>query len=103
MFLECCLERYQSDPHENCYHGTELPRGRQGQDAWCAEQSKNDRDKTWENFWMKQGMPPTLVALWQQYNWSWEVAESTEELRRCFDKRGFLPGDSALMEESFKC
>ena len=52
---------------------------------------------------MKQGMPPTLVALWQQYNWSWEVAESTEELRRCFDKRGFLLGDSALMEESFKC
>ena len=39
---------------------------------------------------LKQGMAKEWVAYWRQNNWDWGLAEATEELRQCFDKKGFL-------------
>ena len=35
-------------------------------------------------------MAKEWVAYWRQNNWDWGLAEATEELRKCFDKKGFL-------------
>ena len=66
-----------------------------GRDVSCFVQSQADRDKTWENFWVKKGMPLEMVYFWRRHDWSWEIAEATEGLRRCFDKKGFLFEDQA--------
>jgi len=36
-----------------------------------------------------------MVYFWLRHDWSWEIAEATEGLRRCFDKKGFLFEDQA--------
>ena len=107
MFSECLLEGYQSDPTEDRHHGSELansvPIGSKSQVVSCFVQSQADRDKTWENFWVKKGMPLELVYFWRRHDWSWEIAEATEGLRKCFDKKGFLFEDHATtMEGSSK-
>ena len=106
MLSEHSLARCQVDPDEDCYHGTELAisvsEGRNGVDGAGAVQAHGDRDKAWENFWLKQGMSRDLVRFWQQHEWSWEIALSQDDLRLCIDKRGFLLGDLAAAGRSIK-
>ena len=94
MFSECLLEGYQSDPTEDRHHGSELansvPIGSKSQVVSCFVQSQADRDKTWENFWVKKGMPMDLVCFWRNHDWSWEAAKSNKDLIRCVDSQGFL-------------
>jgi len=48
-------------------------------------------------------MPLEMVYFWLRHDWSWEIVEATEGLRRCFDKKGFLFEDQATsMEGSAK-
>ena len=61
-----------------------------GRDVSCFVQSQADRDKTWENFWVKKGMSMDLVCFWRSHSWSWEAAMSNEDLIRCVDRQDFL-------------
>ena len=94
LFSECILEGCQRCPNEDCLNGTELAnsvsRGSKGQVVSDTIQPQTDRDKTWENFWVKKGMPMDLVCFWRNHDWSWEAAKSNEDLIRCVDSQGFL-------------
>jgi len=67
-----------------------VSRKREGQVILQLRQAKRDSCKAWEDYWLKQGMAKEWVAYWRQNNWDWGLAEATEELRQCFDKKGFL-------------
>ena len=89
LFSECVLEGCQRCPNENCLNDTEL-RGSKGQIVPYTIQPQTDRDKIWENFWVKKGMSMDLVCFWRNHDWSWEAAKSNEDLIRCVDSQGFL-------------
>ena len=81
LFSECVLEECQRCPNENCLNDTEL-RGSKGQIVPYTIQPQTDRDKIWENFWVKKGMSMDLVCFWRSHSWSWEAAMSNKDLIR---------------------